>query len=99
MLSRRSLRNVALAYRAWRVRSRLPPASRALRAHAVTDLGTVVPYLIGERPLPSPPAAFRPYSRDHAVVCASWLIDMWQDTPGACDWLADQPPPRERRRR
>ncbi len=73
-------------------------SSRALRAQAVADLATVVPYLIGERRLPMLPAAFRPYSRDHAVVCASWLIDMWQDTPGACDWLADQPP-RERRRR
>ncbi len=72
-------------------------SSRALRADAVHELAAVVPYLIGERALPTPPAAFRPYSRDHAVVCASWLIDMWQDTPGACDWLAAQPPRKRRR--
>ena len=73
-------------------------SSRALRADAVHELAAVVPYLTGERALPAPPAAFRPYSRDHAVVCATWLIDMWQDTPGACGWLADHPPPRKRRR-
>ena len=73
-------------------------SSRALRANAVGELAAVVSYLIGERALPTPPAAFRPYSRDHAVVCASWLIDMWQDTPGACDWLAHERAPRGRRR-
>jgi tetratricopeptide (TPR) repeat protein len=74
-------------------------AARALRADAVSALALVVPYLTGERELPAPPPAYRPYSREHAVVCASWLTDMWQETPGACDWLSKQAPPRRGRRR
>jgi tetratricopeptide (TPR) repeat protein len=73
-------------------------AARALRANAVSALPTVAPFLTGDRALPQPPPAYRPYSREHAVVCASWLIDIWQETPGACEWLAHRTPPRRRRR-
>jgi tetratricopeptide (TPR) repeat protein len=44
--------------------------------------------LVAFRELPPPPSAYRPYSREHAVVCASWLVDVWEETPGACQWLA-----------
>src|SRR5204862_6396068 len=60
-------------------------AARALRADAVSALPAVAPFLTGDRALPEPPSAYRPYSRDHAVVCATWLIDIWQKTPGACE--------------
>jgi tetratricopeptide (TPR) repeat protein len=62
--------------------------ARALRADAVAALALVVAYLIGERELPPPPSAYRPYSREHAVVCASWLVNVWEETRGACQWLA-----------
>ncbi len=73
-------------------------AARALRADAVSALPAVASFLTGDRALPAPPPAYRPYSRDHAVVCASWLIDLWQETPGACEWLAELKPPSKRRR-
>ena len=74
-------------------------AARALRADAVSALPAVAPFLTGDRELPAPPPGYRPYSREHAVVCAVWLIDIWEATPGACEWLAEFKPPSKRRRR
>jgi len=64
--------------------------ARAVRADAVSALPAVASFLTGRRALPPPPSAYRPYSREHAVVCASWLIDLWQETPGASAWLAER---------
>ena len=73
--------------------------ARALRADAVGALPLAVPYLTGERELPTPPTMYRPYSRDHAIVCADWMADLWGETPGACEWLAAGSKPKGRRRR
>jgi len=64
----------------------------------------VPPYLIGERDFPPDlPESYSLGSEDEAVWCAHMLLEAWESTPGALDWLKhrrdEKKTPQENRRR
>ncbi len=44
-------------------------------------------FLTGAREIPDLPATYAPGSADEAKLAADGLLDAWQDTPGAIEWL------------
>jgi hypothetical protein len=45
-------------------------------------------FLAGTQDLPfDVPEAYRPGSREEAIVFAEDLAQIWQDTPGAAEWI------------
>ena len=62
----------------------------------------VLPLLSARLPMPLVlPNSYSPGREDEAIVCAEQIIDGWNDTPGALEWLdaiiATQSPPRRAR--
>ena len=48
----------------------------------------VTRYLIGLEELPAMlPLSYTVRSKEEAIFCASVLLDVWQQTPGAVEWL------------
>ena len=67
---------------------RTADAGLAVKAlHDFAEHRHVAAFLIGTRDIPAPPSSYRPESVDEAAICADWMVDAWQDTPGAVAWL------------
>ena len=48
-------------------------------------------YLLGYEEIPELiPSGYSPGSEDEAVICYEQLIDVWEDTEGAMEWLEER---------
>jgi len=48
-------------------------------------------YLLGDEELPDTfPSGYSLGSEEEAIICAEQLIDVWDETPGAIEWLESQ---------
>ena len=58
---------------------------------AIEENEYVPHYLLGRRDWPIEfPSSYSPGSGDEAILCADVLADVWQETPGAIEWLEEQ---------
>jgi len=63
-------------------------ASRKHLDHAFSVNPHVAEYLLNEEDLPEGlPDGYSLGSKQEAVICADQLLDVWQETPGAIEWL------------
>jgi tetratricopeptide (TPR) repeat protein len=70
------------------------PASRAKAAAAVKVNRWARKYLSGEAEPAAVPALYSPGSPEEGVVCFDEQGELWEQTPGAQQWLRRQKPPR-----
>ncbi|MFQ5805539.1 MAG: tetratricopeptide repeat protein [Phycisphaerae bacterium] len=76
------------------------PRARELLTAAHKENRHVRKYLLANAPLPDDqPDTYQPGHDSEAVIVAAELVDAWEATPGALEWLADVTKPTRTRRR
>jgi hypothetical protein len=62
------------------------PLARQELRQAMTNNESTARFLLGEEP---PPPAEEAEDDEEGLVCAEALMDAWDDTPGAMEWLEE----------
>jgi len=59
--------------------------------HALQANRHVADFLLDEEEMPERlPGSYKIGSEEEAAICADLLLEVWQATPGAIEWLAEQ---------
>lgn len=67
------------------------PTARKDLQHALRVNRYVADFLLHEEEMPERwPGSYKIGSKEEAVICADLLLEAWQATPGALEWLAEE---------